>query len=219
MSGPMVRGVIFDVDGTLVDSNGAHAQAWAEALGEAGFDVPSQRVRPLIGMGGDKLLLKLTGLSEKSERGKRISERRQEIFLKRYLPDLRPFPRAHELVARIHGAGLKMAVASSAHEEELEGLLRLCGAEELLGAAAQRGRSKPDPDVVHGAVTILELPAAEAVMIGDTPYDIEAAARAGVRAIALRCGGWDDAHLRGAAAIYDDPAELLDRYDESLLGR
>lgn len=89
-----MRGVIFDVDGTLVDSNDQHARAWVDALAEAGFPVPYDKVRPLIGMGGDKVLPKLTGLSDDDEKGKRIAERREQIFDEEYLPQVRPFPGA-----------------------------------------------------------------------------------------------------------------------------
>lgn len=217
-----VRGVILDVDGTLVDSNDAHARAWVEALKEAGFDVPFERVRPLIGMGGDKLLPEVTGLPEDDPRAKRAGERRGEIFKARFLPSLRAFPRTRELLLRMRETGLKLAVASSAEPDELKALLRIAGAEDLVVGASSAddvGRSKPDPDVVHAALGRLALDPAQVVMIGDTPYDVEAAARAGVRAIAFRCGGWDGERLRGAIAVYDGPADLLARLDGSPLVR
>jgi phosphoglycolate phosphatase-like HAD superfamily hydrolase len=213
-------GVILDVDGTLVDSNDAHARAWVEALKEAGFDVPFERVRPLIGMGGDKLLPEVTGLPDEDRRAKRVVERRGEIFKTRYLPALRAFPRTSELLLGMREAGLKLAVASSAQPEELKSLLRIAGAEDLVAGASSAddaASSKPDPDVVHAALDRLGLEPVQVVMIGDTPYDVEAAARAGVRAIAFRCGGWDDERLRGAIAIYDGPADLLARFDASPL--
>ena len=217
-----VRGVILDVDGTLVDSNDAHARAWVEALGEAGFDVPFERVRPLIGMGGDKLLPEVTGLPEDDPRAKRAGERRGEIFKARLLPSLRAFPRTRELLLRMRDAGLKLAVASSAEPDELKALLRVAGAGDLVVGASSAddvGRSKPDPDVVHAALGRLALDPAQVVMIGDTPYDMEAAARAGVRFIGFRCGGWDGERLRGAIAVYDGPADLLARFDGSPLVR
>lgn len=217
-----VRGAILDVDGTLVDSNDAHARAWASALVEEGFSVPFERVRPLIGMGGDKLLPEVTGLPEDDPRAKRAGERRGEIFKARFLPSLRAFPRTRELLLRMRETGLKLAVASSAEPDELKALLRIAGAEDLVVGASSAddvGRSKPDPDVVHAALGRLALDPAQVVMIGDTPYDVEAAARAGVRAIAFRCGGWDGERLRGAIAVYDGPADLLARLDGSPLVR
>jgi HAD superfamily hydrolase (TIGR01509 family) len=217
---PAVRGVILDVDGTLVDSNDAHARAWVEALKEGGFDVPFDRVRPLIGMGGDKLLPEVTGLQEEDPRAKRVGERRGEIFKARYLPSLRAFPRTRELLLRMRDQGLKLAVASSAEPEELKALLRIAGASDLIEGASSADdveSSKPDPDVVHAALGRLGLDPAEVVMIGDTPYDVEAATRAGVRAVAFRSGGWDHIRLAGALCVYDGPADLLARFDESPL--
>ena len=215
-----VRGVILDVDGTLVDSNDAHARAWVDALRDGGFDVPFERVRPLIGMGGDKLLPEVTGLPEQDPRAERIGKRRGEIFKTRFLPTLRAFPRTRDLLVRMRDAGLKLAVASSAEPQELHSLLHIAGASDLVegaSSAADAGPSKPDPDVVHAALERLGMDPAAVVMVGDTPYDVEAAARASVRPIAFRCGGWDDQRLRGAIAIYDGPADLLARFDASPL--
>jgi phosphoglycolate phosphatase-like HAD superfamily hydrolase len=116
--------------------------------------------------------------------------------------------------------GVKLVVASSAKEEELKGLLKVCGADRFIEAKTSSDdadKSKPDPDIVHAALGSIGLPASEVLMLGDTPYDIEAAGRAGVAVIALRCGGWGDAQLARAIAIYDDPADLLKRFDESPL--
>jgi HAD superfamily hydrolase (TIGR01509 family) len=217
-----VRGVILDVDGTLVDSNDAHAHSWVEALAEHGIRVPFANVREKIGMGGDKLLPAVSGIEEDSPEGEKLSRRRREIFKERYLPLLRAFPGAKELLVRMHEQGLTLAVASSAKEDELHALLELCGADDLVEARTSSDdaeRSKPDPDIVRSALAAVGLPAGEVVMLGDTPYDIEAAGRAGVGVIALRCGGWDDEGLRGALAVYQDPADLLEHYDSSPLGR
>jgi HAD superfamily hydrolase (TIGR01509 family) len=217
-----LKGVIFDIDGTLVDSNDAHAQSWVDTFVEAGYDVPFEVVRPLIGMGADKLLPKTIGIRHDSERGKKLIERRSEIFRERYLPRLRPLPGARALVLRVRDDGLKAIVATSAKDEELKGLLKAADVEDLMeekATASDARRSKPDPDIVEAAIEESNVPPVNAVMIGDTPYDVEAATRAGVRAIAFRSGGWDDASLKGAAQIYDGPADLLTHYDASLLGR
>jgi phosphoglycolate phosphatase-like HAD superfamily hydrolase len=215
-----LRAVLLDVDGTLVDSNGAHARAWVDALAEHGRAVKRGIVRRLIGMGGDKLLPRVSGLSEDSPEGRRISERRGTIFLARYLPAVRPFPAVPELVARMRADGLRVVAATSAKRDELEALLAIAGVPELTDAAASSDdveRSKPDPDVVGAALARAGCAAAEAILIGDTPYDVEAGRRAGVATIALRCGGWSDAELAGALAIFDAPADLLAHYDESPL--
>jgi len=213
-----IRAVIFDVDGTLVDSNDGHARAWVDALAEAGYQVPFERIRPLIGMGGDKVLPLVAGLSSDDAKG--IAERRDAIFAERYLPQVRPLPGAHDLLRRLYTEGFRLAVASSSKKDLLERLLKLVGAEDVFEVTTSSDdvdSSKPDPDVVHVALERLREPAADVVMIGDTPYDIEAAGRARVRAIAFRSGGWKDSDLRDAIEIYDGPLDLLQHFDASVL--
>jgi HAD superfamily hydrolase (TIGR01509 family) len=215
------RAVLLDVDGTLVDSNEAHIQAWVEALAEHGIDVPSERIRSLVGMGGDNLLPAAVGIEKDSPQGEAIAERRGEIFRSRYLPHIRPFPAVRPLLERMRAAGLELAVASSSPAEEMKPLLERAGVSDLIGDTASGSdaeRSKPDPDIVHAALRKLGLPAEEALLLGDTPYDIQAAGKAGVGVIALRCGGFSDEDLHGALAIYDDAADLLAGFDESPLG-
>ena len=216
----MFTAVLFDIDGTLVDSNDAHAHAWVQALAEAGTRVEFENVRCAIGMGADKLLPGVAGIEANSPLGKRISERRGDIFKTAYLPTLRPFPGAAELVAAIQSLGMKTVAASSARRDELEALLKIAGAGSRADDSASGDDaegSKPDPDIVHAALEKAGVAAGEALMIGDTPYDIEAASRAGVVTIAFRSGGWADAALRGAIAIYDGPGHLLERLEDSLL--
>jgi HAD superfamily hydrolase (TIGR01509 family) len=215
-----IRAVIFDVDGTLVDSNDQHARAWVDALAEMGYQVPYERIRPLIGMGGDKVLPLVAGLSSEDSKGKRIAERRDAIFTERYLPQVRPLPGAHDLLRRLYTEGFRLAVASSSKKDLLERLLTLVGAEDVFEVTTSSDdvdRSKPDPDIVHVALERLREPAADVVMIGDTPYDIEAAAHAHVRAIAFRSGGWKDPDLKGAIEIHDGPLDLLQHFDASVL--
>ena len=217
-----LEAVLLDIDGTLLDSNDAHAQAWSDALREAGYEIGSETVRPLVGMGSDKLLPQLTGLDAEQGDGKKLVERRSEIFMKEYLPSVRPFAGARDLLDRMRADGLRLVVATSASDDELDGLLHALGAEwlhEKATSSSDAERSKPDPDIVHVAVDKAGANPRDCVMIGDTPYDVEAATRAGVKIIALRCGGWGDEELRGAAAVYDDPAQLLAQYTESLIGR
>ncbi|HYP29895.1 MAG TPA: HAD family hydrolase [Blastocatellia bacterium] len=215
-----VRGVILDVDGTLVDSNDAHARAWVEALSEQGVEAEFEKARRLIGMGGDKLLPELSGIEEESPEGRRASERRGRIFKEKYLPSIKPLPGARELLKRMTEDGLKLTVASSAKKDELDPLLEVAGASDLMEektSSDDAENSKPDPDIVEAALGKAGLSPDEVVMIGDTPYDIESAGKAGVGVIALRSGGWKDEDLSGAIAIYEDPADLLAHYDESPL--
>jgi len=216
----LLKGIIFDVDGTLVDSNDAHAESWVDTFAEAGYEVPFSSVRPLIGMGADKLLPRTIGVSNESEEGKKLIKRRSEIFKTSYLPHLRALPGSRELVQRVKKDGLKAIVATSARDQELKDLLKAARVDDLMeerATASDAKRSKPDPDIVHAAVEESGVPPEELIMIGDTPYDIEAAARAQVRCIAFRSGGWTDDKLEGAVEIYDGPADLLKNYDSSII--
>jgi HAD superfamily hydrolase (TIGR01509 family) len=218
----LLKGVIFDIDGTLVDSNDAHAQSWVDTFAEAGYDVPFDVVRPLIGMGADKLLPKTIGIKHDTAEAKKLIKRRSEIFRERYLPRLRPLDGSRDLVLRVRSDGLKAVVATSAKDEELRGLLKAARVEDLMqerATASDAKRSKPDPDIVEAAIKESDVGPENLVMIGDTPYDIEAASKAQVRAIAFRSGGWTDEALKGAVEIYDGPADLLAHYDSSLIGR
>ena len=219
--GKQIRAVLLDVDGTLLDSNDAHAASWVEVGREFGYAIEFDEVRWLVGMGGDRVLPRLTGLSENSEQGARMLERRGEIFRQRYLPGVRTFARTHELLQRLRADGRRLVVATSASAQDLHALLEHGGFEELIDSTTdsdQADESKPAPDIVEAALRKTGESAAHVVLLGDTPYDVKAAARAGVTVIALRCGGWTDEELHGAAEIYQDPAELLARYDYSLLG-
>lgn len=212
IAGKEFTAALFDVDGTLIDSNDAHAQAWIGALRDHGIDADMSHVRPLIGMGGDKLLRQIASLEEDSTLGRRITQRKKQIF-EQLLPDLLPTAGAQPLLEVLRDRRVTIGVATSADDHELDQLLKQAGVDGLIHQHASKddaGESKPDPDIVHAALTRTRSRAEETVMIGDTPYDIEAAGRTGVATIALRCGGyWSDSDLRGAMAIFDNPADLL----------
>jgi HAD superfamily hydrolase (TIGR01509 family) len=216
----MVKAVLFDVDGTLVDSNDAHADAWVRAFAEHGVTVDRDQVRRGIGMGGDKLMPQVSGIEEASPKGQAVAARRRALFLREFLPHLEAFRDAARLVAAIKARGARAVAASSAKADELTPLLAIAGAASLMDAETSSDdaeESKPDPDIIEAALRRAGAAAGDAIMIGDTPYDIEAAERSGVAVIAFRCGGWTDPDLRGAAAIYDGPWDLLARLDESPL--
>lgn len=220
--GGALHTVLLDIDGTLINSNDAHARAWVAALAAHGYVVPFAQIRPLIGMGGDKLTPELTGLHPDSPEAARIGETRGEIFREQELAALRATPGARELLEHMKALGLELVVATSAREDEVRLLLEQAGVADLIQAAASADdaeRSKPDPDIVLAALRTVRRPASHSIMIGDTPYDVEAATRARVPIIALRCGGWTDTAFTDALAVYDHPAELLARYEESPLGR
>ena len=179
---------------------------------------PPDRIRPLIGKGGDKLLREVASLDDESEEGKQIAEARTAIFKDRYLPTLKPTPGAAAFVRWLIQSDVTAVVATSATQAEVRALLAICDGQSLAGDATTSDdaeRSKPDPDIIVSALRKSGSPASRAIMIGDTPYDIEAAGRAGLETIAFRCGGWSDEDLRSAIAIYGDPRELLERMDQS----
>ncbi len=208
----MLRGIIFDIDGTLLDSNDAHAACWVQALTENGHEVPYETVRELIGKGADHILDDL----QVTENREQIVERRKQLFFDEHLAQCLATPGVRSLLKELRGRGLKIAVATSASAAEVEKLLTQAGVEDLfeIGTSADDvDASKPDPDVIVAAMEKLGMKASEVVMIGDTPYDIIAAKRAGVRTIAMRTGGWFDAELVGCSAVLDDPRDLLIRLD------
>jgi len=211
--------VLLDVDGTLVDSNDAHAQAWLEIFQRNDYPGTFEWVRELIGKGGDKLIPEVTGLEPDSHEAKRLKKERSALFSRVYLPQLRAFPKAEALLRRLHESGLQLVVASSANEDELQPLLEICGALPFIQhqtSSDDAKHSKPDPDIVQVALKKAGCSAGEAVMLGDTPYDVQAAGKAGVRAVAVRSGGHPDSALAGAVAIYDDVADLHANFDSSV---
>ncbi len=220
-TGP-IQGVILDVDGTLVDSNRLHAQAWFDAFREAGLDGGTVLdIQRLIGMGSDRLLPQTVGIDAESRDGERLSSRRAELFRRLYLPTVRAIPGARALVETLRDRGLRLAVASSAQPDELTALLEIASLgwlREQATSGEEVEESKPDPAVVNAALRELGLPPDRVAFLGDTPYDVEAGRRAGVAVIGVRSGGWDDIGLRGAAAVYRDTADLLERLESSPLG-
>ena len=220
-----IQGVLLDIDGTLVLSNDAHAQAWVEAFAKYGYEVKFETVRPLIGMGGDQVVPRIMPeLSGKEGVGKQIAEGRKELIINKFSANLAPAPGSRELVQRLKQEGFKLVVASSASSEELSSLLKAAGVEDLLReepktTSSDAEATKPEPDLVQVALSKGQLQPEQAIMLGDTPYDIQAASKAGVGVIAFRCGDFDDTQLADALAIYDDPADLLEHYDLSPLAK
>ncbi len=216
------KGILLDIDGTLVDSNDANARCWMEALQAHGIEVNYIKLREAVGMGGDNLLPKLANLDAESEQGKAVGETRSQILKSKYMPHLQGFPQVKELLTRLHDDGYKLVVATSAKSDEAEALLKLTGAEALIDEIAtteDAKNSKPDPDILYAALQKSGLSADEVVMLGDTPYDVEAAQKAGIRSIGVRCGGWTAPDLKGTLAVYNDPADLLAHYAASPLGQ
>jgi phosphoglycolate phosphatase-like HAD superfamily hydrolase len=210
--------VILDVDGTLVDSNDAHARAWVGAFAAEGITVAFDRVRRAIGMGGDKLMPDLSGIERDSERGRLIEQHRSRIFKTQELPHIKSFASVRLLAHRLIGDRFVLVVGSSAKEDELQPLLERAGIADLVSARASSDDvedSKPDPDIVLAALDAAGSDPSNAIMLGDTPYDVAAARRAGVRIVGVESGGWTRDDLAGSVAVYADAADLLTHYDAS----
>ena len=212
LNGVPFKTLLFDVDGTLIDSNGAHADAWTQALHEHGVGVGIDDIRRMIGMGGDKILPAVAHVSEDSTEGKAIVERKKEIFGS-LLPGLRATQGARSLLEFLKEQHVELIVATSADDQEMSAILQQAGVDDLIQTHTTKDdarASKPDPDIVHAALARSWARPEQTMLVGDTPYDIEAADRAGIGAIALRCGGyWPDSSLSGARKIFDDPQAML----------
>jgi HAD superfamily hydrolase (TIGR01509 family) len=217
----MIAVALLDIDGTLVDSNDFHAHAWTEAFAEAGCPVAFERVRPLLGMGGDKLLPAIDSrLSDDNEPGKTIARRRGEIFKARYLDQVRPFPAIRDLLLRLKQSGISCVVATSSKRDELRSMLRVAGITDLVAESATSedvGESKPAPDIISVALKKAGVPGNRAVMLGDTRFDIEAARSANVATITFRSGGAPDTDLAQSVAIFDEPRALFSALAETSL--
>lgn len=213
------KGVLLDIDGTLLLSNEAHARAFDDAAAELGVKSDLRHIRQLIGKGGDKLIPEAFGFSSESTLGKSIAELKGTIFKQCYLSTLQPTPGARALTSRFLRERLKVVVASSAGKDEVHQLLERANVDDLIHdvvSADDAESSKPDPDILQAALRKISENADAVIMVGDTPYDVEAARRAGVRIIGVRCGGWADRDLHGAFAIFNDPADVLSHYQNVL---
>jgi phosphoglycolate phosphatase-like HAD superfamily hydrolase len=219
-----IKAILFDIDGTLVDSNDMHVIAWQEAFAGIGATFDRQAVHDQIGKGADMLVpTLLPGLDEAAQ--VKLGEAHGRIFKAKFLSGVRPFKQAHDLLAHAHGLGQQVVLASSASEAELDHYLDLLDARALVAATTSSDdvqRTKPAPDIFATALKkISGIDAKEALVVGDTPYDIEAGRKCGIAAVALRSGKFRDEVLRaaGAVAIYDDAAALLAGYAASPLAR
>jgi HAD superfamily hydrolase (TIGR01549 family) len=208
--------VLLDIDGTLLLSNDAHARAFVDAGKSVGLAADFVSVRRLIGKGGDKLIPEAFGIDADSELGKRLDEVKGQIF-RSYASSLEPAPGARELLSKLRTDGIQLVVATSAGKEDVTLLLKQARVLDLIEETTSSDdaeSSKPDPDIIQAALRKSGEGSRAALMIGDTPYDVEAALRAGVPIITVRCGGfWEDADLRGSLSIFDDPADILAHFE------
>ncbi len=219
----MPKAVIFDVDGTLIDSVDLHAKAWQDAFGEYGREIPFDDIRSQIGKGGDQLMPVFLSEDDVEAFGEELEERRGAILKERYLPKVKAFPGVRALFEHLRAKNVDIALASSAKEDELEVYKKAADIEDLIDeqtSSDDADSSKPNPDIFLAALDRLGKPdPKDVIVVGDTPYDAEAAGKAGLRTIGLLCGGFPEDSLRkaGCIAIYQDPADLLVHYDGSLL--
>jgi HAD superfamily hydrolase (TIGR01549 family) len=218
----MVKAVIFDVDGTLVDSVDLHARAWQEAFEHFGKRIDFSEIRCQIGKGGDQLMPVFLNKDELETIGHELEEFRGDLFKSKYLHEVKPFPQVRELFQVIRANGKKIALASSAKKDELKAYKRIADIEDLVmeeTSASDAEKSKPHPDIFEAALSRLGAEPSEVVVVGDTPYDAEAAAKAGLVTIGVLCGGFPEAVLlrAGCAQIFHDPADLLAEFDETLI--
>jgi phosphoglycolate phosphatase-like HAD superfamily hydrolase len=213
-------GVLLDVDGTLVDSNDAHAHCWVEALAAHDLEVPYAMVRGLIGMGGDLLIESVGGPERGTRANKQLGAQRSELFRETWLPKIRPLVGARALVLRLAAEGYHYAIASAAKAEELRPLLELAEVADLIEITTTSDdveASKPAPDLVDAALARIPVERSRTVMLGDTEFDVQACRSAGVDIIGVTSGGWHAGALAGAIAVYRGPAELLAMWSSSPL--
>ncbi len=217
-----IKAVLFDIDGTLVDSNDFHVLAWEEAFGFAGAAFERTVIHDQIGKGTDMLVPTLLPSLDEDQQQK-LGDAHGASFKARFLDQVQPFAKAHDLLAHVKAAGQQVVLASSASSAELDHYLDLLDARDLVAATTTADdvkNTKPAPDIFATALKkIAPLTPEEVVVVGDTPYDIEAAAKCGVVAIGVRSGGFSDDSLRqaGAVELYDDVAALLAGYADSPL--
>ncbi|WP_019906118.1 HAD family hydrolase [Methylobacterium sp. 77] len=218
-----MRAVIFDIDGTLLDSVDLHARAWVDAFAHFGVETDPEKVRRQIGKGGDELMPVFLPPDRVEREGDTIEAYRSDLFKREYLHRVRPFPGVRALFERIKSADQRIALASSGKRDEVEHYQEILGIADLVDVATSSDdveRSKPHPDIFEAAIKKLApLDARSILVIGDTPYDAEAAGKAGLSTIGVLCGGFPEADLSkaGCIAIYRDPQDLLDGFDRSPL--
>lgn len=215
----MIKAVIFDIDGTLIDSNQQHAESFVEAFDKFGKKVEFKDLINLIGMGADLILKKFLSEQEIEQFGDDLTEYRKKIFLKNYFPEIKTFPKLHELFEKLQADKKQIALASSAGEEELKNYKKLMKISDLLDNetnADDAEKSKPAPDIFEAAFnTLKNVEKNDVLIIGDTPYDAKAAKEARLKIFGVTSGGWtkDKLSAEGCAKVYRDIAEIYDNYD------
>ncbi len=220
----MVKALLCDIDGTLVQSNWLHAESWQMAFGAMGVHVDREDIRKQIGKGGDELIPVFIPWWKQEIVEEPLKAFRKFVFQHGLLQQVQPLPGARELLTRAHAAGIKVELPSSSDKDDLKTFKRLLGIEDLVDeetSAADTKRAKPSPDIFAVAVKKLGLTPPECIALGDTPYDAESAGKAGVRTIGVTTGGWSKKELMDAGCVeaYKDVADLLAHFEQSALVR
>lgn len=218
----MVKAVIFDIDGTLIDTVDMHAEAWRLAFLEFGKEVPFRDIRSQIGKGGDQLLPVFFSEGELDKIQDELETVRGNIYRKQFMPKAKAFPGVRRLFEMIRADGRSIALASSAPAEELEYYKKLTNIADLIEEATSSDdaeKSKPHPDIFEAALDGLGLEGKDCIAVGDTPYDAISAGGAGIRTIGVLCGGFSNERLVGAGCIeiYEDPADIAAQYASSAI--
>jgi HAD superfamily hydrolase (TIGR01509 family) len=220
----MVKAVLCDIDGTLVESNWLHAAAWKDAFAVIGTELELEEVRRQIGKGGDELIPVFVPWWKRKYVEEPLKRYRKHVFQADYMAQVKPFPRVRELMLRMKDAGIKVSLASSADRDDLEVYKRLLKIEDVVeenSSADDADRSKPHPDIFEATLKKLGVKASEALALGDTPYDAEAAGKAGVWTVGVMTGGWSEQELldAGCVEVWKDVAELLENFEQSAFMR
>jgi len=212
-----LQGILFDIDGTLVDSNDTHARCWMEAFAEFGKDFEYDVIRHQIGKGGDLLVPDLLNAREMRSFGEKVKKFRGKLFKERYLPNVKPFPGAKRCLRELHERGVKLALASSANPDEVKYYTKLLEAEDLLEGTTSKGDaelSKPSPEIFRAALDRIGTDPALTLVAGDTPYDVLAAHRVPLPIAAVLCGGFERELLAKAEFLFEDVQELTGKIDK-----
>lgn len=223
--GNSLKAVIFDIDGTLLDSNRAHAESFVAAFEKFGKKVSFDELICLIGMGADDILEKYLSKDEIEEFGEDLKEYRKQLFLEKHLPGLKVFPKVRELFEKLKADGFQTALASSASEEELEKYLEKLNISDFLDKETdsdEAEHAKPEPDIFLAAFEKLKnVEKQNVLIIGDTPYDAEAAGKAGLTIVGVTSGGWSREKLleKGCAGVYENVAEIFEIYEKVFVAK
>ena len=212
-----LQGIIFDIDGTLVDSNDIHTECWLEAFEQYGKTIPYDVMRRQMGKGGDLLVPDMLNAREMREFGEKLQEYRPKLFKKKYMERVKPFPRIRELFAELHGRGIKLALASSSNKDEVQYYTQLLGVADFLEGSTSKhdaDMSKPSPEIFEAALERVGTDPAFTMTAGDTPYDILASHRCALPIAAVLCGGFERELLAKAEFLFDSVEDMVRKIDE-----